>query len=346
MSADVPRAPFANIFFSEIFSPLMLAVVTILPYLFINAQTGVLKENQKDEDKKKVGPTDALIRLLIITFAPVAVNAGVLAAMFGMACCMGPLLSMCCKKFGSVLAGIAHATAVIFLLISFLGMFVLEGFDFTKTVSGMIAVTAIQRFFVKLIVSLALTREFKSDASNIAFWTGKWYSMGWHTISQPAREFLCKITELSMFSADFVLGHWLLFFMAPVILIPKIDMLHSMMLFWLRPSRQIRPPIYSMKQSKLRRRRVVRYAILYFTLLVVFIALIVGPIVAGKFIYPAIDDALSSLKFKLVQPTGLDRDYTNSTSATGTGREGYTGAGSKPSTTGGDSSVTGKIKLF
>lgn len=101
-----------------------------------------------------------------------------------------------------------------------------------------------------------------------------------------------------------------------------------------------------MKQSKLRRRRVVRYAILYFTLLVVFIALIVGPIVAGKFIFPAIDSALSGLPFKLVQPTGLDRDYTNSTSATGTGREGYTGAGSKPSTTGGDSSVTGKIKLF
>lgn len=113
-----------------------------------------------------------------------------------------------------------------------------------------------------------------------------------------------------------------------------------------RNSRQIRPPIYSMKQSKLRRRRVVRYAILYFTLLVVFIALIVGPIVAGKFIYPAIDSALSGLPFKLVQPTGLDRDYTNSTLATGTGREGYTGAGSKPSTTGGDSSVTGKIKLF
>lgn len=59
--------------------------------------------------------------------------------------------------------------------------------------------------------------------------------MGWHSVSQPAREFLCKITELSMFAADFVLGHFLLFIMLPVILVPKIDMLHSMMLFWLRP---------------------------------------------------------------------------------------------------------------
>ena len=86
-----------------------------------------------------------------------------------------------------------------------------------------------------LIVSLALTREMKTDQSNIAFWTGKWYSMGWHSMSQPAREFLCKITELSMFAADFILGHWLLFLMIPVLAIPQVDKLHSMMLFWLRP---------------------------------------------------------------------------------------------------------------
>ena len=47
-------------------------------------------------------------------------------------------------------------------------------------------------------------------------------------------------------------------------------------------SKQIRPPIYSLKQSKLRKRRVVRFAILFFALLVLFIALLVGPIVAGN----------------------------------------------------------------
>ena len=49
------------------------------------------------------------------------------------------------------------------------------------------------------------------------------------------------------------------------------------MLFWLRPSKQIRPPIYSSKVSKLRRRRVIRFAILYFVLLFLFVALLVGP---------------------------------------------------------------------
>ena len=100
-----------------------------------------------------------------------------------------------------------------------------------------------------------------------------------------------------------------------------------------------------MKQSKLRRRRVIRYAILYFTLLIVFIALIVGPVVAGKYIGDTISSSLGGLGFNLVQPTDLDHDNTNSTSQTGTGMAGYTGAG-KSKTTGAEASVTAKIKLF
>lgn len=229
LSADVPRAAITNVLFGEIVAPLLLVAVTLIPYLFINAQTGV---SANDPQAK---PTASLIRIAIIAFAPIAVNAGLLAALFGMACCMGPLLSMCCKRFGSVLAAIAHAVAVIILLVFFEVLFFLEGFDFTRTLLGMITVVALQRFFLKLIICFALTREFKTDQSNIAFWTGKWYSMGWHSVSQPAREFLCKITELSMFAADFILGHFLLFMMVPIIIIPQVDKLHSMMLFWLRP---------------------------------------------------------------------------------------------------------------
>jgi len=262
------------------------------------------------------------------------VNAAVLGAMFGMACCMGPVLSMCCKKFGSVLAAIAHAIAVIMMLVSFEIMFFLESWHFARTLMGMIAVVAIQRFFIKLIVSLALTREMKTDTSNIAFWTGKWYSMGWHSISQPAREFLCKITELSMFASDFILTHIILFLMLPVILIPQVDKLHSMMLFWLRPSRQIRPPIYSMKQSKLRKRRVMRYAILYFIMLIIFAVLIIGPGVVGRL--EAVKNSIKPGQIlgdnndtigQLVQPhpADQDRDNTWQSSMTGVWGESYTG---------------------
>ncbi|KAI2634572.1 1,3-beta-glucan synthase component FKS1 [Xylaria nigripes] len=323
LSADVPRAAITNVFFGEIVSPLLLVASTLIPYLFINAQTGV-----HDVDPNATA-TSSLVRVAIVAFAPMLINAGVLFFFFALACCAGPLLGMCCKKFGSVLAAIAHAIAVIALIASFEIMFLLQSFDFTKTLLGMITVVAIQRFVLKLIISTSLTRELKTDQANIAFWTGKWYSMGWHSFSQPAREFLCKITELSMFAADFLLGHALLFIMLPVILVPHVDKLHSIMLFWLRPSRQIRPPIYSMKQSKLRRRRVIRYAVLYFSLLIVFVALLVGPAVGGKMILTdSIKKDLNFGSFVLLQPDNWkDRDNTRNQTQTGTGSPGYSGPG-------------------
>jgi 1,3-beta-glucan synthase len=234
LSGDVPRAHFTNIFFAEIISPLILVAVTLIPYLFINAQRGVTQALNPNASPA-VHQTNSLIRVGLVALAPIAVNAGVLAAFFGMACCMGPLLSMCCKKFGAVLAAIAHAIAVIMLFAFFEVMFFLEGFSFAKALLGMITVLCIQRFLYKLIIGLALTREFKTDTANIAWWTGKWYSMGWHSVSQPGREFLCKITELGYFAGDFILGHVLLFIMLPALLVPMIDKIHSVMLFWLRP---------------------------------------------------------------------------------------------------------------
>jgi 1,3-beta-glucan synthase len=257
---------------------------------------------------------------------------------------------MCCKKFGAVLAAIAHAIAVIMLLAFFEVLFFLESWSFSKTILGMLAVIAIQRLIYKVIISLALTREFKADTSNIAWWTGKWYTLGWHTISQPGREFLCKITELGYFAADFILGHVLLFLQLPVLLIPYIDKFHSVMLFWLRPryvsvvvrfykyafanksSRQIRPPIYSIKQTKLRKRRVIRYSILYFILFFLFVALIVGPIVVGpKVKFNESNDILN----ELIQPTGFNHNDTVS-SQTGTQLQGgatATDGGSSPTST-------------
>merc|ERR1711939_631026 len=193
---------------------------------------------------------------------------------------------------------------------------------------GMITVLAIQRFVYKLIISLALTREFKADSANIAWWTGKWYSLGWHTLSQPGREFLCKITELGYFAGDFVLGHIILFMMLPVLLVPMVDKVHSVMLFWLRPSRQIRPPIYSLKQSCLRKRRVIRYAILYFILLVLFLVLVIAPTVVRQLgITPELDI------MQLQQPNDWKNNDTLGSSQTGTalGTAAATGASASAS---------------
>jgi 1,3-beta-glucan synthase len=95
-------------------------------------------------------------------------------------------------------------------------------------------------------------------------------------------------------------------------------------------SRQIRPPIYSLKQTKLRKRRVIRYAILYFVLLVVFLAIIVGPIVAGKQLKLDV-----KLPMELLQPTGFSNNDTTNT-PTGTCIQGVC-----PEYQGGDAANTG-----
>ncbi|KAG9713425.1 1,3-beta-glucan synthase catalytic subunit FksP, partial [Aureobasidium melanogenum] len=194
LSGDTARARFGNVFFAEVIGPLFLVAVTIIPYLYINSGTGVMRSRNPQASAADFVPRNPLIRLAIVAFAPIGVNAGVSFMFFAMACCMGPIFSMCCKKFGAVLAGIAHAIAVIVLIVMWEVMFFLEGWSFPKMLIGMIASLAIQRFIYKLIIALTLTREFRTDSSNIAWWTGKWYGMGWMGFSQPGREFLCKIT--------------------------------------------------------------------------------------------------------------------------------------------------------
>ena len=66
-----------------------------------------------------------------------------------------------------------------------------------------------------------------------------------------------------------------------------------------------------------------RFAVLYFVMLVVFLALVVGPAVAGRMIPFELEPVAG---FRLMQPTGFSNDDTAGKSATGTARIGYTGA--------------------
>jgi hypothetical protein len=108
----------------------------------------------------------------------------------------------------------------------------LELWDASHAVLGVIAIIAIQRAIQKILIAAFLTREFKHDETNRAWWTGKWYGRGLGTsaMSQPAREFIVKIVEMSLWTSDFLLAHILLIILTPPILIPFVNSLHSTML--------------------------------------------------------------------------------------------------------------------
>jgi len=127
----------------------------------------------------------------------------------------------------SILLTATHSQRILLYLQWFL-----ELWDTSHAVLGLIAVIFIQRAIHKILISVLLTREFKHDETNKAWWTGRWYgrNLGAHVMSQPAREFVVKIIELSLWSSDFLIGHVLLFMLAPPILIPYVDKIHSMLL--------------------------------------------------------------------------------------------------------------------
>lgn len=104
-----------------------------------------------------------------------------------------------------------------------------------------------------------------------------------------------------------------------------------------------------MKQSKLRRRRVIRYTVAYFFMFFLFIGLIVAPLVAGKYVPGSVKNILSDLAgFHLIQPYGQNNNNTNGTQQTGTGMPGYSGAGLKSMTSTAlvTATGTGSVRLF
>ncbi|KAI0059937.1 1-3-beta-glucan synthase [Artomyces pyxidatus] len=270
LQGDVPRAGWRAVIVSEVIFPIVMAVVFIIAYMFL-----------KSFPVEGKTPPSPLIRIAVVSLGPIVWNAAILLLLFVISLFLGPMLDSCCVRFGSVMASIAHVLGTLGMIGFFEFFWFLELWDTSHAVLGLITIVAIQRAVHKVLISVFLSREFKHDETNRAWWTGKWYGrgLGSHALSQPAREFIVKIIELSLWSSDFLIGHFLLFMLTPAVLIPYIDRLHSVLLFWLRPSKQIHAPIFNIKLRKQRRAILIKYIPIYFSVLAIFVALIAIPTV-------------------------------------------------------------------
>ncbi|KAH8833637.1 glycosyltransferase family 48 protein [Flagelloscypha sp. PMI_526] len=274
LAADVPRAPWRALLFSEIFFPIVLAILFVIAYLFVKSFPGV---------DGKFSPTP-LIRILVIAIGPLVFNAAILLVQFVISLMFGTLLQSIAPRFGSLMAFVTHMLGVIGMVGFFELLWYLERWTVKNAVLGLIAAIAIQRAIHKILIAVFLSREYKHDETNRAWWTGRWYGrgLGNSTMIQPAREFVVKILEVSLWSSDLVIAHLLLFMLTPAILIPYIDRLHATVLFWLRPSKQIRAPLYSVKQKRQRRWIIAKYSLVYIGAIATFAVLIVLPVLFGS----------------------------------------------------------------
>jgi 1,3-beta-glucan synthase len=269
LSGDVPRAGWRAVIFSEVVFPTVTAIVFTIAYMFVKSFPG--------PDGKI--PPSPLIRIAVVSIGPMVWNAAVLLALFIPSVFLGHMLDPMFPRFGSVMAFIGHMLGVLGMVGFFEFLWFLERWNEAHAILGLIASIAIQRAINKILISVFLTREFKHDETNRAWWTGRWYGrgLGVHVMSQPTREFVVKVIELSLWASDLIMGHVLLFILTPPILIPYFDTLHATMLFWLRPSKQIRAPLYTLKQKRQRRWIIIKYGLIYVCVIALFVLLIALP---------------------------------------------------------------------
>lgn len=165
---DMPRIGVGAIFISEVIMPFFYALLCTIPYTFVKSF------DTEDTTLPATGPS-ALIRIGVISLAPILINIVGLMIIFGMSVSIGSILSIWLVKFGSIMAAFAHAWSVIGLIVIFEVFFMLEGWRLSNVILGIVAMVAVQRFVIKLLTVVCLTREFKQDEVNRGWWTGKWY---------------------------------------------------------------------------------------------------------------------------------------------------------------------------
>ncbi|KAK0205217.1 1,3-beta-glucan synthase [Desarmillaria ectypa] len=270
LSGDVPRASWHAVIFSEVIFPVVMAILFTIAYTFV-------KSFPVNGDT----PPSPLVRIAVISLGPIVWNAAILLTLFLISLFLGPMLDPLFPLFGSVMAFTAHLLGAVGMVGFFEFLWFLELWNVSHAVLGLITVISIQRAVHKILISVFLSREFKHDETNRAWWTGRWYGrgLGAHVMSQPAREYIVKIIELSLWSSDLIIGHILLFMLTPPILVPYFDRFHATILFWLRPSKQIRAPLYSIKQKRQRRWIIIKYGTIYVAVIALFVLLIALPAV-------------------------------------------------------------------
>lgn len=290
----------------HIFIPIIPLGLIFMSYMFVNSQTGV-----SPKEFKSVNP---LFRILILTFVPVVANGVVLLIGFGVSAICGPIFYF--RKFSSVVSGIVRGMGVIIVILNFEILLYCESFNAARTLIGIILIISIQRLARNIVYNFFLTKEVKPDLVNSLWWSGKWLhnikSLRHLVLTQPIREYVIKIIEQISFGYDFILCHFLLFSVTPILFIPFIDKWHTMMLFWSKPSKEFRNPIISKRLRTKQNLRLFKYLILYFVLLIILLGVIVAPIVVNKY-YP-IPDITKGLNIdmvsQLIQP---NNQYNNDT---------------------------------
>ncbi|KAH3676412.1 hypothetical protein WICMUC_002043 [Wickerhamomyces mucosus] len=294
LASDFKKPSFFNLLFSGIIPHILLISVVMYAFVFANSQN----------DIRNVTEGNSVVRILVFSFFPIIINLTILLIFFCISGAIGPFLTFFLPRFPSFVSTIVHSLVVINYVVSFELFWLTQNWDLKVSILGFYLCILIQGLVFQIITIIFLSREFKHDRSNKAWWSGKWASagLGWGILTQPGRELLCKIIEVSIFTLDYILGHFILFAQIPILFIPYIDVWHTSLLFWLKPESHFRPQLLSKKKRRKRRLIVQFFSILFFFQFLVLIFLFLLPYIINDIMGVDIEDYLPEFISYIIQP--------------------------------------------
>jgi 1,3-beta-glucan synthase len=246
---DTSHPRFVTAMFGEIISSFIMAVICIIILIFVKSF---------DPETSGLPNTGLSVVIYVFTIAigPILMNMIALSGLYLVSFCLKSLFNRWIDKFGALIDAIARTLAVINLVGAIEYLWIIESWKPVNAVLSIIVISAAQRFVFIVIATLY----------------GK--KLGFLSITQPFRD---KTIEMSLFAKDFVLGHILLFMLAPICLIPWIDKLHFTILFWSKPNEKVIEPIFLRDQKW-----VWIYGLVFFITFMIFMILVVGPIMINS----------------------------------------------------------------
>lgn len=215
-----------------------LTIGVVIPFIIMNIN---------NVDSMRV---DASLRLLVVTVFPIFVNIVVLLFVFLVSSIYGLIVIQGKGQWlPKLLSRITVISGILSLCVGYMSLSFFQRWDLKTILLGVLSSLMLQKLAYQIINGMILPRNWASDKTNESWWNGKWLKKN-YSIFSPFMEFCRKVLELSIFNVDFVLAHIIFLFQLPILLIPNIDMLHSLMLFWRKADIDARPIVFRDKRKQ------------------------------------------------------------------------------------------------
>lgn len=275
--APANRPNFFKVLLCRLIPDVIALAVVLIPYVYVGSQ--------RSSKFQRLPQKNPILRITICACGPYFVNLVIL--LFGhivsLTICLG--LRKRRAKLMSAAAVIASTVRIlgVFVQAAFLALlYLLEKGSIPNVLLGYLVILSMQGFVNSLIVTCVLSRQRPREETSTPWWTGDWHStcLGARVVPVIFNELLAKTVESTQFVTDYLLCHTILAAQVPLLLIPYINKVHSLLLLWLNLDTEFPVAFQKAKQQRLSAQK---YFLLFFITTSLLVGLFIAPVVTPHF---------------------------------------------------------------